>query len=226
MHGPPLIGWLLTALCGASAVHCLLRMRAGPSARRGEAGGEALMGLGMAAMAVPVAAVSGQGWLPAAFAGVFGLSCAVSLALAAASPWRGSAGLHHGHHAVSSAAMVHMGLAMSASPHAAGHAGHGAAASQAGGLPLLTGALLGYFALYALWTGLRLAPLPAVVRGAAAAGAPGAAAAGGPDAPLSVVRGAAPRSPASGGSGSGSGDLLTVCRLVMAMAMAAMLMTL
>ncbi|MCC5036820.1 DUF5134 domain-containing protein [Streptomyces sp. WAC 00631] len=224
MHGPPLIGWLLTALCGVSAVYCLLRMRAGPSARRGEAGGEALMGLGMAAMAVPVAAVSGQGWLPAAFAGVFGLSCAVSLALAAASPWRGSAGLHHGHHAVSSAAMVHMGLAMSAAPHASGHAGHGAATQQTGGLPLLTGALLGYFALYALWTGLRLAPLPAAVRGTAAAGAPGAAAAGGPEGPVSVVRGAAGRSPGSGGSGSG--DLLTVCRLVMAMAMAAMLMTL
>ncbi|WP_327191331.1 DUF5134 domain-containing protein [Streptomyces xinghaiensis] len=224
MHGPPLIGWLLTALCGASAVYCLLRMRAGPSARRGEAGGEALMGLGMAAMAVPVAAVSGQGWLPAAFAGVFGLSCAVSLALAAASPWTGSAGLHHGHHAVGSTAMVHMGLAMSAAPHAAGHAGHGAAGQQTGGLPLLTGALLGYFALYALWTGLRLAPLPAAVRGTAAAGAPGAAAAAGAGGPLSVVRGAAGRSPGSGGSGHG--DLLTVCRLVMAMAMAAMLMTL
>ncbi|WP_030544196.1 DUF5134 domain-containing protein [Streptomyces albus] len=230
MHGPPLIGWLLTALCGACAVHGLLRMRAGPAARRAEAGGEALMGLGMAVMAVPVAAVSGREWLPAAFAGVFGLSCAVSLVRAAAGVRPGGAGWHHGHHAVSSAAMVHMGLAMTAAPHAAGHAGHTAAAQGPGGPPLATGVLVGYFALYALWTGLRLAPRPeavrGVARGAVPAGAPGTVPAGGPGGPgpaVGKVRGGAPE---SGRGGAGPAEPPAVARLAMAMAMAAMLMTL
>ncbi|MBQ0985718.1 DUF5134 domain-containing protein [Streptomyces sp. F63] len=227
MHGPPLIGWLLTALCGACAVHGLLRMRAGPAARRAEAGGETLMGLGMAVMAVPVVAVSGREWLPAAFAGVFGLSCAVSLVLAATGVRGGSAGWHHGHHAAGSAAMVHMGLAMSAAPHAAGHAGHAAAAQGPGGPPLLTGVFAGYFALYALWSGLRLAPRAEAVRGAVPAGVPGAApAGGGPEGPGAAAGEVCGGAPESGRGGAGPAEPLAVSRLVMAMAMAAMLMAL
>ncbi|HCA84499.1 MAG TPA: DUF5134 domain-containing protein, partial [Streptomyces sp.] len=55
---------------------------------------------------------------------VFGLSSVAYGALAAAGLPAFRAGLHHAHHAVGSAAMVYMALAMPAA-HAAGHAGHG-----------------------------------------------------------------------------------------------------
>ncbi|MGO4758162.1 DUF5134 domain-containing protein, partial [Streptomyces sp. 2MCAF27] len=47
MHGPPLVGWLLVALCAATGSYCLLRMRGEPPGRvRRAAGAEALMGWG------------------------------------------------------------------------------------------------------------------------------------------------------------------------------------
>ncbi|NEE52018.1 DUF5134 domain-containing protein, partial [Streptomyces sp. SID8455] len=52
MHGGALAGWLLMALCAVSGAYCLLRTRTGTPQERRTARGEALMGFGMAAMAV------------------------------------------------------------------------------------------------------------------------------------------------------------------------------
>lgn len=164
MHGPPLIGWLLVALCGAAGVVCLLRLRSGdPGARRG-AGDEALMGLAMAAMAVPWAAAHGTGHGPVlalpfagpALAAVFAAAALRSLLLARS----GGPGGHHAHHAVAALAMAYMALAP-------GHAELPAPAA----LPLATGLLIAYFAVYVLRTAVRLVP-PAAVAGGPPAGPP------------------------------------------------------
>lgn len=146
MHGPVSAAWLLVALCLASGAYCLLRMRApGPDGQG--AAGEALMGFGMAAMAVPAAFVT----LPPAawFAGaaVFTATGVHAALTARRSP-------HHLHHLVGAAAMVYMALVMAAAP-AAHHAHAGP-----GGLPALTGLLLVYFAGYALVAGAGLIPAP------------------------------------------------------------------
>ncbi|MEU1801527.1 DUF5134 domain-containing protein [Streptomyces sp. NPDC019937] len=216
MHGPPLIGWLLVALCAATGAYCLLQMRAeppGPGRRIARA--EAFMGWGMAAMAVPSAALDPRPWGPPAFAAVFGVA-----AVRAVVPVRellpvrrgaGWPGHHHLHHAIGALAMAYMALAMMAGP-AGGHghdasmaAGGGMTASgdmtsdgMAGGIPALTGALLAYFAVYAVRSGLRLLPM---TDGAAAAGAP---------------RAGWSRRP----------ELRHACRLAMAIGMFAMLLTL
>jgi hypothetical protein len=138
---------------------CLLRMRAGSPALRRGAGGEALMGLGMAAMAVPATVLDAQPWEAPVFAAVF-----AAAALLALLPARG--GAHHLHHAVGSLAMVYMALAP-------GHSGH-ASTAPGDGATLLTGLLLAYFAVYALRTGVRVVPpaaVPAVPASGAAAGA-------------------------------------------------------
>jgi len=144
VHGPPLIGWLLVALCAATGGYCLLRMRAEPpgAARRG-ARAEALMGWGMAAMAVPSAVLDPRPWGPPAFAAVFGVAAVRAV------------GHHHLHHAVGALAMVYMALAMMAGP----GGGHSHASMAAGGIPVLTGALLVYFAVYVVRSGLRLLPM-------------------------------------------------------------------
>ncbi|MFD3455573.1 DUF5134 domain-containing protein [Streptomyces sp. NPDC058691] len=167
MHGPPLVAWLLVALGAATGAYCLVRTRPGcPGAARKEreereersvARAEALMGVGMAVMAVPVSVLDQPSWAAAVLALVFGVAAVRSLLLA-----RHHA--HHRHHAVGAAAMVYMAAAMEGAGGSA-HAGHGAM-----GAPLLTGLLLVYFAVYVLAAGVRLVSVPV----ASATGAAGA----------------------------------------------------
>lgn len=148
MHGPASLGWLLVALCAATGAYCLLRMRSADKGQRGAAGGEAVMGFGMAAMAVPAGVFTPPGWAWPVYLTVFGVAAVRSL-------WavRGS-GLvgHHAHHLVGALAMVYMAAVMAATPSHA-HA-HGSS-----GVPLLTGVLLLYFAAYVLTSGARLVPV-------------------------------------------------------------------
>jgi hypothetical protein len=140
-HGSGTVGWLLVALCLASGLYCLTRLPHASGIRRLGAGIEAVMGLAMAAMAVPGAMPSP--WTTASFVVLFGALTLVSLAGAAR-------GLPHGlHHALEAAAMVYMVLVMP------------------GGVPLLTGALLLYFAVQVLRTGLTLLPAGAAAHPAA-----------------------------------------------------------
>nr|WP_203610384.1 DUF5134 domain-containing protein [Streptomyces sp. SID8111] len=155
VHGPASSGWLLVALCAATGAYCLLRMRSGVEEQRRAAGGEALMGFGMAAMAVPAAVFTPPSWVWSAYALLFGAVGLHALWAARARP------RHHLHHLVEAAAMVHMSVAM------AGSSGHRHGGS---GLPLLTGLLLLYFCAYVLVAGVRLIPVPAV---AGAGPAPG-----------------------------------------------------
>ncbi|MFJ6072223.1 DUF5134 domain-containing protein [Streptomyces sp. NPDC093065] len=151
MHGPASSGWLLVALCAATGVYCLLRMRSGVEEQRSAAGGEALMGFGMAAMAVPAAVFTPPAWVWPAYAVVFGAAGLRAL-------WAARSGRHHLHHLVGAAAMVYMATVMTGSP-AHAHA-HGTS-----GTPVLTGALLLYFTGYVLLTGVRLIPVVAVAGG-------------------------------------------------------------
>jgi hypothetical protein len=145
VHGPASSGWLLVALCAATGAYCLLRMRSSVEEQRRTAGTEALMGFGMAAMAVPATVFTPPAWAWPAYAAVFGGAALRAL-------WAARADAHHLHHLVGDAAMVYMAVAMAASP--GGH-GHGAS-----GVPLLTGALLLYFTGYVLRSGVRLLPVP------------------------------------------------------------------
>ncbi|MEU6403377.1 DUF5134 domain-containing protein [Streptomyces sp. NPDC046985] len=158
MHGPASPGWLLVALCAATGAYCLLRMRSPVPEQRRAAGGEALMGFGMALMAVPAAVFTPPAWAWSAYAALFGAAAVRALWSARRSP-------HHLHHLVGTAAMVYMSLAMAASPDPHHHM-HGGS-----GTPLLKGALLLYFAGYVLLAGARL--VPAAV---SAAGVPAGAA--------------------------------------------------
>ncbi|WP_399882003.1 DUF5134 domain-containing protein [Streptomyces sp. BBFR51] len=165
MHGPASPGWLLVALCAATGAYCLLRMRSGVEEQRRAAGGEALMGFGMAAMAVPAAVFTPPAWAWPAYAVVFGAAGLRAL-------WAARSGRHHLHHLVGAAAMVYMALVMAGSPaHAHGHGTSGA--------PVLTGALLLYFTGYVLLTGVRLIPVVAVTGGGPVP-SPARAAGGGP----------------------------------------------
>ncbi|MFD4343600.1 DUF5134 domain-containing protein [Streptomyces coelicoflavus] len=201
MHGPASSGWLLVALCAATGVYCLLRMRSGVEEQRSAAGGEALMGFGMAAMAVPAAVFTPPAWVWPGYAVVFGAAGLRAL-------WAARSGRHHLHHLVGAAAMVYMAVAMTGSP-AHAHA-HGTS-----GTPVLTGALLLYFTGYVLLAGVRLIPVVAVA-GGGAGGAPVPAPPGG--------------GPGAGGRvASGWGDrpeLARACRLSMAIGMLAMLLPL
>lgn len=149
MHGPSSPGWLLVALCTATGAYCLLRMRSAVEEQRRAAGGEALMGFGMAAMAVPVAVAAPPRWALIAYVVVFGGAAARTL-------WAARRGGHHLHHLVGAFAMAYMAAAMVSS---SGHHGHS-------GIAPVTGTLLLYFAMYVLWSGARLVPVAA----AAAAG--------------------------------------------------------
>ncbi|MFJ6834218.1 DUF5134 domain-containing protein [Streptomyces sp. NPDC091209] len=143
MHGPASPGWLLVALCAATGAYCLLRMRSPVEEQRRTAGGEALMGFGMAAMAVPAAVVTPPRWAWLACTVVFGVTGLRALWTARSSP-------HHLHHLMGTFAMVYMAAAMAASP---AHHVHGGT-----GVPLLTGVLLLYFTGYVLRSGVRLLP--------------------------------------------------------------------
>ncbi|MFE4451379.1 DUF5134 domain-containing protein [Streptomyces sp. NPDC056796] len=196
MHGPALSGWLLMALCGAAGAYCLLRAGDGTGRDRASARSEALMGFGMAAMAVPPALLTPPEWLWAVYAVVFGAASLHAVAYA-----RG--GGHHLHHLVGSLAMVYMAVAMApgGTHAAAGHAGHGAgAAGSAGGIPALTGVLLLYYALYVLRAAGRLIPAPG---------------------PLAVTAGGG-----TGPAWGARPEIALACRLTMGMAMFAMLLTL
>jgi hypothetical protein len=144
VHGPASPGWLLVAVCAATGAYCLLRMRSAVEEQRRAAGGEALMGFGMALMAVPAAVAVPPRWTWLAYTAVFG-------AAAVRAGWAARAGAHHLHHSVGAFAMVYMAVAMAASP---GHHGHGGA-----GVPPVTGVLLLYFAGFVLWSGMRLVPV-------------------------------------------------------------------
>ncbi|MET7702773.1 DUF5134 domain-containing protein [Streptomyces sp. NPDC005485] len=150
MHGPASPGWLLVVLCAATGAYCLLRMRSGVEEQRRTAGGEALMGFGMAVMAVPAAVAAPPSWTWPAYAAVFGAAALRAL-------WAARTDPHHLHHLVGSLAMVYMAGVMVTSP---GHHGHGGS-----GAPLATGLLLLYFAGYVLRSGVRLLPLATVAVG-------------------------------------------------------------
>ncbi|MGA4843474.1 DUF5134 domain-containing protein [Streptomyces sp. G45] len=147
MHGPGSASWLLVALCAASGAYCLLRMRSRVEEQRRTAGGEALMGFGMALMAVPAAVLAPP-------SGVWGAYVAVFAAAGLRAAWTARHRPHHAHHLVGAAAMVYMSAAMLLAP----GAGHGAA-----GVPALTGALLLYFTAHVLASGARLVPVGAAV---------------------------------------------------------------
>ncbi|MBG0857257.1 DUF5134 domain-containing protein [Streptomyces spinoverrucosus] len=158
MHGPAASGWLLVALCVATGTYCLLRLRSGVEEQRRSAGDEALMGFGMAAMAVPAAVYTPPQWAWPVYAVVFGGAALRAL-------WTARTGTHHLHHSVGASAMVYMAWAMADAPAAAQGHGHGGS-----GHPLLTGALLLYFTGYVLLGGARLIPVPAVAGGPSATG--------------------------------------------------------
>lgn len=156
MHGPASSGWLLVALCAATGAYCLLRMRSHVAEQRRAAGGEALMGFGMAVMAVPAAVFTPPAWVWPALAVVFGAAGLHAL-------WAARTGACHLHHLVGAGAMAYMAVTMAAST-GRGH-GHGGS-----GTPLLTGALLLYFVAYVLATGVRLVPVTAAAGGGRGAG--------------------------------------------------------
>lgn len=171
MHGPAMVGWLLVLVCAAAGACCLARSRSRTStaAQRREAGGEALMGLGMAAMAVPTSALPQPTWSGIGYAAGF----------TALGVW--ALVRRHPHHVVGAAAMVYMAWTMATSAGAAGaHATHvsahvsggAGAGGGGGGTPVLTGLLLAYFAVYAVGAGVRLMPSVAVAGGAVGAGRP------------------------------------------------------
>ncbi len=145
MHGQAMSGWLLVALCMATGAYCLLRLRSARGEHREEAGGDALMGFGMAAMAVPAAVLAPPAWGWMLYAGVFGGAALRAL-------WQARGSAHHVHHLVGSLAMVYMALAMAPGSGGSAHAGH-PPGYAAGGIPLLTGALLLYYAAYVLRLG-------------------------------------------------------------------------
>ncbi|MFJ1901045.1 MULTISPECIES: DUF5134 domain-containing protein [unclassified Streptomyces] len=196
MHGPAMSGWLLMAMCALTGAYCLLRTRAGTGEERRTARAEALMGFGMAAMAVPAAVLAPPAWAWAVYAALFGAAALRAL-------WFSRRSGHHLHHLVGSSAMVYMALAM-AGPGTAVHGGHGShTMAAAGGVPLLTGLLLVYYAVYVLRSGARLIPVAATATG-------GGVVTGGP-----APEGWAARP-----------ELALACRLTMGISMFAMLLTL
>ncbi|WP_330456211.1 DUF5134 domain-containing protein [Streptomyces sp. NBC_00820] len=153
MHGPVSPAWLLVALCAATGSYCLLRMRSGVEEQRRAAGGEALMGFGMAAMAVPASVFAPPHWTWPLYAVVFGAAALRAL-------WAARRDTHHLHHLIGTSAMVYMSLVMAASPTAHVHTHVGA------GVPLVTGVLLLYFTGYVLLSGARLVPTGPAAGGA------------------------------------------------------------
>ncbi|MEV4423849.1 DUF5134 domain-containing protein [Streptomyces sp. R-07] len=194
MHGPALSGWLMVALCAATGAYCLLRMRVCEGEDRRAAGGEAVMAFGMASMALPAAVLTPPEWGWAVYAAVFGAATLHGLLAV-------RRGGHHLHHLIGSLAMVYMAVAMAAPGAAGAHTGH--TAGTTGGIPVLTGGLLLYYAVYVLRSGTRLVPVAATAGGT------------GPIGPAPSGRAWASRP-----------ELALACRLSMALAMLAMLVTL
>ncbi|MDB1089305.1 DUF5134 domain-containing protein [Streptomyces sp. ACA25] len=155
MHGPALLGWLLVALCGGTGLYCLWWARAGPAPQRRPAGLEGAMGLSMAAMAVPAPVLPPPP--PLLFAAVFMVIFAI--AAGAPPPVLRIRATHQAHHLIEALAMFYMSMAMT------GHSGPGT-----GGEPLVTTALLGYFAVYGIHAGARLPAGPQLRRRPPAAG--------------------------------------------------------
>ncbi|MFJ2709013.1 DUF5134 domain-containing protein [Streptomyces sp. NPDC087428] len=196
MHGPAVSGWLLMALCALTGAYCLLRTRGETAEERRTARAEALMGFGMAAMAVPAAVVAPPTWGWAVYAALFGVAALRAL-------WFSRRSGHHLHHLVGSSAMVYMAVVM-AGPGGAAHGGHGShTMAAAGGAPLLTGLLLAYYAAYVLRSGARLIPVAATTTG------------GG------IVAGGTPSA-----GWANRPELALACRLTMGISMFAMLLTL
>ncbi|MEU0991876.1 DUF5134 domain-containing protein [Streptomyces sp. NPDC005953] len=146
MHGPAVSGWLLVALCGGTGTYGLVQLRTRSGPTREAVGGEALMGCGMAAMAVPSAAFAPPDWAWTVYAVVYGVAALAALRVL-------PRGIHHLHHLIGLLAMVYMAIAMAYGDTHSGHA--------AGGLPALTGALAVYYAGYVLAFAARLAPTAA-----------------------------------------------------------------
>src|SRR5262249_41693300 len=71
VHGPPLVEWLLGTLSAPSGAYGLHRARAGAAGERRAAYGDALMGLGMAVMALPAVTSAGRAWGAGVFTAVF-----------------------------------------------------------------------------------------------------------------------------------------------------------
>ncbi|MEZ0066187.1 hypothetical protein ABIA32_002197 [Streptacidiphilus sp. MAP12-20] len=145
--------WMLVLLCAGTGSYCAARFclrRTAPPADRAADATEAVMALGMAAMAVGLRAPTGL-WV-----GVFGSAAFFSLAVSTLA--RGHRA-HHVYHVVGHAAMVYMALVMGLAP-----AGGGSSDGMAGmvgtgashGVPVLTGALLVTFLVLAVRFGLRL----------------------------------------------------------------------
>jgi Domain of unknown function (DUF5134) len=161
------VGWLLAAITATAGLYCLARIPATHGRARRAACSEAVMGLGMAVMSTPVGGSAQGTWGAALFACVFGLLTVSALR----SVWRerrSAHRAHHAHHAVGAASMVYMAVVAALAPRGvpmAGMAAHGGM-----GIPVLTGALLVYFAVFALGQGPRL-----VLAGGGPAGAAGAA---------------------------------------------------
>ena len=86
MYEPASPGWLLVALCAATGAYCLLRLRSPVAEQRRSAGAEALMGFGMAAMAVPAAVVTPPRWAWFVYLAVFGAAALRGLRTARTSP--------------------------------------------------------------------------------------------------------------------------------------------
>ncbi|WP_285568964.1 DUF5134 domain-containing protein [Streptomyces sp. RTGN2] len=201
MHGPAMSGWLLMTLCAVTGAYCLLRTRSGTGEERRAARAEALMGFGMAAMAMPAAVVAPPAWGWALYAVLFGAAAVRAL-------WFSRRSGHHLHHLVGSSAMVYMSVVMARSG-GTGHGGHASHAMAAvGGVPLLTGLLLVYYAVYVLRSGARLIPVTA-------------AAAGGGTVTGGTLTGGTP----AAGWGTRP-ELALACRLTMGIAMFAMLLAL
>lgn len=164
MHGPAAVGWLLTGLMGATGLYCLVRLvrRTASRAERELDASEALKGLGMAAMAVPLGL--GRQVPLAVWVVLFGVAAVWSLG-AGLLPGGRAPGGHRGHHLYHGAghlAMVYMAVAMAARA-GTGAAMPGMAGMAAGaGSPLVTGALLVFFGGYAVLAGVRLIAAPAV----------------------------------------------------------------
>ncbi|MBC2874183.1 MULTISPECIES: DUF5134 domain-containing protein [Streptomyces] len=197
MHGPPLVGWLLVVVGTTAGVYCLHRARSGAAGERRAARGDAVMGLGMAAMAAPVSAPTGRPWGAVAFAALFAAAGVHALVAA-----RRGADAHRLHHAAGAFAMVYMALAMAGAPAGDHGGGHGDGHPPAG-TPLLTGLLLVYFAVYVVRTLAAIVPVPAA-RAAPPGTSPGMTAP-----PLARAR----------------LELTGVCRVSMGIGMLAMLLT-
>ncbi|WP_328472220.1 DUF5134 domain-containing protein [Streptomyces sp. NBC_00448] len=212
MREPLLVAWLLVALSAAAAVSCLVRA---------ENKDEAVMGAGMAVMAVPVSVLDPHRWAAPVFAVVYAMA-----ALRAVLPGRHPSG-HRVHHVVCSAAMVYMAVAMArAAPSGAGHTMvMGGAGSSA-----VTGLFLLYFAVYVLRTGVRLAyaPVPVSAPGGLIPGAATVAVtvAG----PAAVPSGGASPGPSPRGPSRGrvqlrhAPEVAVACRVSMALGMVVMLL--